>query len=137
MQVILNTGTLVAAVKPGADNLQTRTFVFISGTDSWSEVQPEVRQSGQTHWPVRWRLTRWQAAGDLPLLIDSWMQNWLWHRTSLALLQVPVDFVTLASCNFDAKAYLIGGLACDPNAGAYTTPVGTVQVGYLSDAVLV
>ena len=48
MQVILSTGTLVAAVKPGPGNLQTRTFVFMSETDSWSEVQPEVRQSGQS-----------------------------------------------------------------------------------------
>lgn len=49
MQVILSTGTLVAAVKPSPDNhLQTRTFVFMSETDSWLEVQPEVRQSGQS-----------------------------------------------------------------------------------------
>ena len=49
MQVILSTGTLVAAVKPGPDNnLRTRTFVFVSETDSWSEVQPEVRQSNQS-----------------------------------------------------------------------------------------
>ena len=139
MQVTLNTGTLVAAVKPDNTNhRRTRTFIFTSGATSWLEVEPEVRQGGQTNWPVRWSLTRCMASGGrptLPLLVDSWMQNWLWHRTLLALLQVPVDFVTLASCNFDVKAYLIGGLACDPSAGAYTTPVGIVQAGCLSAAV--
>ena len=78
MKVILDTGTLVAAVKPDNTNHQrTRTFIFTSGATSWLEVEPEVRQGGQTNWPARWRLTRWQAAGDLPLLVDSWMQNWL------------------------------------------------------------
>ena len=45
-----------------------------------------------------------------------------------------MDLVTLASCNLDAKAYLIGGLACDPNVGGYITPVGIVQVGSFSRA---
>jgi hypothetical protein len=88
MQVILNTGTLVAAVKPDNTNHQrTRTFIFTSGATSWLEVEPEVRQGGQTNWPVRWRLTRWQAAGDLALL-DSWEHKWsgtelCWHYRCL------------------------------------------------------
>ena len=73
------------------------------------------------------------AHGRQPTAARQLDARLVWHRTPVAL-QVPVDLVTLASCNFDAKAYLIGGLACDPNVGAYTTPVGIVQVGSFSSA---